>query len=424
MRSRREFTYSTARPIRTPTYSARSSDVVGTAAAARKLASAAAFGGGGLSVLGAGAVRRAARRGAARPQGDRQHAEDAAARRDRLVRPRPARARRSRSRCSATRARPATASSGSRRRPAPTSPAASPTQADRRVYLRDVRRRRRPVPRPGRPGRRGAADRARRRRHPDRRQRRHPHGAARRTSVRHLSEAVRRLRDAGVEVVVGTCPDLGTDPADRRRRSSRSPAPGRAGSPPRRRSPSSRPAAAPSRSATILGPEFDAAPALLFGPDQFHPSADGYRALAAVLLPSTPGRARPRPRRRGAARGLPRRGRAARRRRGRRGRRAPRAPSSTAPRSAGVAARRTRPLGRAAAPSPPPRRRDRVAGDLGGRGRRAEAPPDGVPDPGSMTPAPRPRTAPADAVPVRVGRSVLAGRSPGCAAGWCRSRPG
>ena len=36
----------------------------------------------------------------------------------------------------------------------------------------------------------------------------------------------------------------------------------------------------------ILGPEFDAAPALLFGPDRFHPSADGYRALADVLLPS------------------------------------------------------------------------------------------------------------------------------------------
>ena len=29
-------------------------------------------------------------------------------------------------------------------------------------------------------------------------------------SVQHLSEGVRRLREAGVEVVVGTCPDLGT----------------------------------------------------------------------------------------------------------------------------------------------------------------------------------------------------------------------
>ena len=38
---------------------------------------------------------------------------------------------------------------------------------------------------------------------------------------------------------------------------------------------------------SILGPEFAAAPAVLFGPDQFHPSADGYRSLVQVLLPST-----------------------------------------------------------------------------------------------------------------------------------------
>jgi len=37
---------------------------------------------------------------------------------------------------------------------------------------------------------------------------------------------------------------------------------------------------------SILGPDFDAAPALLFGPDQFHPSAEGYRAVAEVLVPS------------------------------------------------------------------------------------------------------------------------------------------
>ena len=37
---------------------------------------------------------------------------------------------------------------------------------------------------------------------------------------------------------------------------------------------------------SVLGPEFAAAPALLFGPDQFHPSAAGYRSLADVLLPS------------------------------------------------------------------------------------------------------------------------------------------
>ena len=37
---------------------------------------------------------------------------------------------------------------------------------------------------------------------------------------------------------------------------------------------------------SILGPEFDAAPALLFGPDRFHPSAEGYRALTNLLIPS------------------------------------------------------------------------------------------------------------------------------------------
>ena len=104
-------------------------------------------------------------------------------------------------------------------------------------------------------------------------------------SVRHLGEGVRRLVDAGVSVVVGTCPDLGTVKPI---------------APPLKqvaRSWSRRLAAAQTIAAveaggrsvslgSILGPEFAAAPALLFGPDQFHPSADGYRALASVLLPS------------------------------------------------------------------------------------------------------------------------------------------
>ena len=105
-------------------------------------------------------------------------------------------------------------------------------------------------------------------------------------SVRHLSEAVRRLRDAGVAVLVGTCPDLGTiEPI----------------MPPLRqiaRLWSRRLAAAQTIAVleeggrtvsvgSILGPEFAAAPAVLFGPDRFHPSASGYRSLAQVLLPST-----------------------------------------------------------------------------------------------------------------------------------------
>jgi len=106
------------------------------------------------------------------------------------------------------------------------------------------------------------------------------------TSVRHLVEAVRRLRDAGVAVLVGTCPDLGTlKPVF----------------PPLRqvaRTWSRRLAAAQTIAVlenggrtvslgSILGPEFAAAPAILFGPDQFHPSAEGYRSLVGVLLPST-----------------------------------------------------------------------------------------------------------------------------------------
>ena len=104
-------------------------------------------------------------------------------------------------------------------------------------------------------------------------------------SVRFLSEAVRRLREADVAVVVGTCPDLGTV----------SPLP-----PPLRqvaRVWSRRLAAAQTIGVveaggrtvslgSILGPEFAAAPALLFGPDRFHPSAAGYESVARLLVPS------------------------------------------------------------------------------------------------------------------------------------------
>jgi lysophospholipase L1-like esterase len=104
-------------------------------------------------------------------------------------------------------------------------------------------------------------------------------------SVGDLAEAVRRLRGAGVAVLVGTCPDLGTV----------KPIP-----PPLKqvaRTWSRRMAAAQTIAVlegggrtvslgSVLGPEFAAAPALLFGPDRFHPSAAGYRSLVAVLLPS------------------------------------------------------------------------------------------------------------------------------------------
>lgn len=104
-------------------------------------------------------------------------------------------------------------------------------------------------------------------------------------SVRHLSEAVRRLKGAGIKVVVGTCPDLGTI---------------RPIAPPLKqvaRIWSRRLAAAQTiavveaggRSVSLgslLGPEFDAAPAVLFGPDRFHPSADGYRKMSSAMIPS------------------------------------------------------------------------------------------------------------------------------------------
>ncbi|MDF3293712.1 SGNH/GDSL hydrolase family protein [Streptomyces sp. RB6PN23] len=104
-------------------------------------------------------------------------------------------------------------------------------------------------------------------------------------SVRHLAAAVRRLRDAGAEVVVGTCPDLGTiEPVYQplrwvARRLSRQ-------------------LAAAQTIAVIelggrtvslgqlLGPEFAANPREMFGPDSYHPSATGYATAAMAILPT------------------------------------------------------------------------------------------------------------------------------------------
>jgi len=104
-------------------------------------------------------------------------------------------------------------------------------------------------------------------------------------SVRYLAAAVRRLRTAGAEVVVGTCPDLGTiEPVQQplrwlARRTSR------------------QLAAAQTIGAVeqggrtvslgdLLGPEFEANPRELFGPDNYHPSVEGYATAAMAVLPT------------------------------------------------------------------------------------------------------------------------------------------
>lgn len=104
-------------------------------------------------------------------------------------------------------------------------------------------------------------------------------------SISDLHAAVALMREAECEVVVGTCPDLGTI---------------RPIAPPLRqvaRRWSRRLAASQAITVveaggravslgTILGPEFDSAPHDMFGPDRFHPSPMGYRSCAAAMLPT------------------------------------------------------------------------------------------------------------------------------------------
>src|SRR5882757_10945913 len=104
-------------------------------------------------------------------------------------------------------------------------------------------------------------------------------------SVRYLGDAVRALRANGTRVVVGTCPDLGTirPLAQPLRYIARR---------------LSRQLAAAQTIAVIeaggrtvslgdlLGPEFAAHPRELFGPDNYHPSAEGYATAAMAVLPT------------------------------------------------------------------------------------------------------------------------------------------
>ncbi|GAA2812388.1 SGNH/GDSL hydrolase family protein [Saccharopolyspora taberi] len=100
-----------------------------------------------------------------------------------------------------------------------------------------------------------------------------------------LGKEVTRLTEAGVAVVVGTCPDLGAiRPIPQPLRSiarSWSLALGRAQ---RRVVEANGGHAVPL--ADLLAPEFLARPNEYFSPDRFHPSGAGYEAVTRILLPA------------------------------------------------------------------------------------------------------------------------------------------
>lgn len=105
------------------------------------------------------------------------------------------------------------------------------------------------------------------------------------TAVRDLEQAVSRLTDADAEVIVGTCPDIGTIRPIRQplrsvaRRLSRQLAAAQ----------TIAVVEAGGRSVSLgglLGPEFSQYPDQMFAHDRFHPSSQGYAKAAEVLLPS------------------------------------------------------------------------------------------------------------------------------------------
>jgi lysophospholipase L1-like esterase len=111
------------------------------------------------------------------------------------------------------------------------------------------------------------------------------HADRRATAVRYLADAVRALRDAGAQVVVGTCPDLGAVQPIR---------------PPLRwlvRHWSRQMATAQTVAVVeaggwtvslgdLLGSRFASEPQRFFAGDRFHPSAEGYALASAALLPT------------------------------------------------------------------------------------------------------------------------------------------
>jgi lysophospholipase L1-like esterase len=104
-------------------------------------------------------------------------------------------------------------------------------------------------------------------------------------AVGHLVKAVRALKETGAEVVVGTCPDLGTV------RSLQQPLRWMARRLSRQLAAAQTVAVveAGGRSVSLgdlLGPAFAAEPDRMFAWDRFHPSADGYAVAAAAILPT------------------------------------------------------------------------------------------------------------------------------------------
>lgn len=104
-------------------------------------------------------------------------------------------------------------------------------------------------------------------------------------SVAHLADAIDRLQTRGAEVIVGTCPDLGTlrpVPQPLRSLGSRR---SRQLAAAQRRVALDRGARAVSL-ARAVGPFFITNPDEMFSLDRFHPSSAGYRRTAKAMLPS------------------------------------------------------------------------------------------------------------------------------------------
>jgi lysophospholipase L1-like esterase len=105
------------------------------------------------------------------------------------------------------------------------------------------------------------------------------------SAAKHLGDTVRRLREVGCKVVVGTCPDIGAIQPIKwplrwlARKWSRQLAAAQTVAV----------VAAGGSTVSIgdlLGRQFEADPGRMFGSDRFHPSVEGYARAAAVMMPT------------------------------------------------------------------------------------------------------------------------------------------